>query len=118
MNEKELWNYFLDRQVYLSRPLRRKQVWVKREDFEAVKPYFTKEFNIFHPDRSFRSRGYFLHVQCIEQGEFVLAHRDMANHSRFFPLVVFHFVLDVAPYLLLAWYKRVSFSSLFTPPQR
>lgn len=117
MNEKELWNYFLDRQVSLSKPLNRKQVWVKREDFESVKVYFMDDLNILHPGCSFRSRGYFLHLQCIEQGEYVLVHRDMANHARFFPLIVFHFLLDVLPYMLLAWWKRVSFYSIFTRPQ-
>ncbi|MBY0472922.1 hypothetical protein K2Q00_01380 [Patescibacteria group bacterium] len=117
MNEKQLWSYFLERQVSLSTPLNRKQVWVKREDFEVVKTYFMKDFNILHPNRSFRSHGYFLHIQCVDQGEYVLVHRDMANHARFFPLIVLHFFLDVLPYMVLAWRKRVSFYSIFTKPQ-
>jgi hypothetical protein len=118
MTEKELWNYFLDKQVHLSKPLRRKLVWIKSEDFYMVKSYFIQDFNILHPDRSFRSYGYFWHIHCIEQGEYVQVHRDTGNLAQFFPLGIIHFFFDVVPYVLLAWFKRVSFLSLFTHPHR
>lgn len=118
MNEKELWNYFLDRKVYLSTPLDRKLVWVAQQDFQTVRDYFIKDFNILHPDRSFRSRGYLSHIHVIEQGEYVLVHHDIGNLARFLPLGILHLFFDVIPYVILAGIKRVSFYSFFTPPQR
>jgi hypothetical protein len=118
MTEKELWSYFLDKQVYLSKPLHRTLVWVKTEDFDNVRSLFKKEYNFLHPGRSFRSKGYLLHLHVIEQGEYALIHRDTANVARFFPFAIIHFFFDVLPYVLLAWWKRISFYSIFTPPQR
>ncbi|HVY72850.1 MAG TPA: hypothetical protein VG984_02280 [Candidatus Paceibacterota bacterium] len=118
MREKELWLYFVERQVYSSRPLERTLVWVHRDDFTPVEHHFKKDFNIFHRGRSYRSKGFLMHIHCIDQGEYILAHRDMGNLSRFLPFAVLHFVFDVAPYMALAWIKRVSFQSFFTLPHR
>lgn len=117
MREKDLWEYFLDKQVSLSRPFDRKLVWIAREDFQPVSEYFIKEFNVLHPGRSYRSRGYLTHIHVIQQGEYVLAHHDMGNLARFFPLGVLHLFLDVIPYVVLAQIKGVPFRSIFTRPQ-
>ncbi len=116
MNEKELWNHFLTKQVYIAQPLHHKLVWVKRHDFENVKSSFVEDFNIFHIGRSFRSREYLLHIHCIDQGEYVLVHRDTGNIARFLPLGIIHFFFDVLPYVILALIKRVSFNSFFKLP--
>lgn len=117
MNEKELWNYFLDRSVCTSHTLRHTLVWVKKDDFDSVKDSFTQEFNILHDGPSYRSRGYFLHIHCVVQDDHVLVHRDIANVARFLPLGIIHFFFDVLPYVILARVKRVSFQSFFTMPR-
>lgn len=118
MPQKELWLYFVERQVYSSRPLERTLVWIHKDDFKPVRHHFKKDFNIFHRDRSYRSQNLLVHIHCIDQGEYILAHRDTGNLSRFLPFAVLHFVLDVVPYVVLARIKRVSFHSFFTLPNR
>jgi hypothetical protein len=118
MNQKDLWEYFLERKVHIAQPLERKLIWVPRQDFDAVQHYFIKEINILHPGRSWRSHGLFFHIQVIEQGEYVHVHHDTGNPARFLPLGIIHLFVDVVPYVILARVKRVSFYSLFTPPQR
>lgn len=117
MNEKALWKYFLDNQVSASKPFDRRFVWIEKENFEPVQIYFTKEFNILHPDKSYRSQGYFLHIQAIDQGEYVFVHRDVGNLAKFWPLGIIHLFVDVVPYIILAWVKGVPFRSLFSRPQ-
>jgi hypothetical protein len=36
MNQKELWNYFWERKVQVSKPLDRFFIWVQPEDFKVV----------------------------------------------------------------------------------
>ena len=117
MTEKELWSFFLDKQVHISRPLKRDLVWVSKQDFCVVEHNFTKDFNVLHPGKSFRSRGYLSHIHAIDQGSHVLVHHDMGNLALFPPLAIIHLFLDVIPYVALATYKRVSFYSIFTLPQ-
>ena len=122
MNEKELWNYFLEKQVCVSKTLRHTLIWVEKKDFDAVRDSFVQDFNLIHAGRSYRSRGYLLHLHCVEQGDHVLAHRDIANITRFFPFGFFafgiiHLLFDVLPYVILAFIKRVSFRSFFTLPR-
>ena len=117
MSETELWKYFLDSKVSLSRPFDRNLIWITKEDFEPVKKYFVKEFNIFHRGKSFRSQNYFSHIHVIEQGEYVLVHHDMGNVAKFLPLGIIHLFVDVLPYVVLARVKGVPFLSIFSRPK-
>lgn len=117
MNEKELWHYFWNKKVLHSKPLDRDFLWIKKEDFQPIKSNFSKEYNILQTGDSFRSQGYLRHIHVIDQGEYMLAHRDIGNVARFLPLGLIHFFFDVAPYMAFALVKGVHLKSIFTPPQ-
>ena len=118
MNEKELWDYFWEKKVAHSKPFDRDFVWILKKDFDTVAKYFVKEFNILHPDVSFRSLGYIFHVHAIDQGEYVFAHQDIGNLARFFPLGLLHLIFDVIPYVIWTRVKGISMASVIERPRQ
>lgn len=117
MNERELWNYFVEHALVHTHPFDRDFIWIAQADFQPIKQYFLKEFNPFHAEKSFRSRGYFRHIHILDQGEYIFAHKDIGNFLRFFPLGLFHLMLDFLPYVIIACVKRKSFDAIFARPQ-
>lgn len=114
MTEAELWEYFLKHQVTRSRPFDRDFIWIAKADFPPIQDYFSKEFNLFHSEKSFRSKGLFSHIHILDQGEYIFAHKDIGNLRRFFPLGLLHLFFDVIPYAAFALIQRKSFNELFT----
>lgn len=118
MSDRDIWEYFVERSVSRTRMLARDIVWVTRDDFRAVERHFFKDINIFHPRKSYRSRRLFRHLHAIEQGEYVLVHRDTGNLSLFPPLGVVHLIFDVLPHAFVARRKRVPMRALFSRPEQ
>jgi hypothetical protein len=117
MAEKELWKYFWDKKVCMSKPFDRDFIWLLKEDFQPVQNNFIKEFNVLHPGNSFRSKGYLAHIHVVVQGDYIFVHKDMGNVARFFPLGLIHFVFDVLPYFIFAGIKKVPMRSIFVRPE-
>lgn len=118
MDQSELWNYFWERKVLVSKPLDRVFIWVKKSDFETVKKYFKQEYNLFHPTSSFRSLEFFLHIHAVVEGDLVCIHHDIGNWNRFWPLIIIHFFSDVFFYLIWCWWKGIDVKSLTKPASR
>jgi hypothetical protein len=116
MKESELWNYFWTRRVVESKPLDRYFIWVFRKDFMDVQDQFKKEYNIFHPGKSYRSISYIKHLHAVDEGEYFCIHQDLGNIARFFPLGIIHFFFDVLPYLIFSYWKGIPNKSLTVFP--
>ncbi len=117
MTEKDLWKYLWDKKVARSKPFDRDLIWVSKEDFWQVKQFFFKEYNILHPDTSYRSKGLFRHLHALDEGEEYEIHKDFGNIARFFPLGIFHLFFDVIPYYILKWVKGVPMDKIFERPR-
>jgi hypothetical protein len=118
MKEKELWKYFWDNQVAYAKPFDRDLLWVSKEAFNSVEEHFVKEFNIFQPNGSYRSRrGYLFHIHVIDQDEYVVVHQDVGNVATFLPLGIIHLFFDLIPIVVYARIKKVPMNSFFTRPQ-
>ena len=117
MNEKQLWEYFFDKQISKAKLLDRDLLWVSKEDFEKVQHLFVVEnTNLFHKGESFRSHSYILHIHAVKQGNYVLVHKDIGNMAKFFPLGILHLLFDVIPYSIFSLFKRKSLRTMFTYP--
>lgn len=115
MKEAELWNYFWERKVQVSKPLDRFFIWVKPEDFKTVKSSFRAEYNLFHPHNSYRSLSYFKHIHAVDEGELICIHTDYGNWTKFWPLILIHFFIDVLPYLIYFPLKGINVKDLTKP---
>ena len=115
MNQEQIWQYALDKKIAFSHPFDRDFVWIKKNDFNKIKKHFRKEYNFLHPGKSFRTSAYLKHIHAVEQSEYVFIHFDFGNSTRFWPLVVFHFLADVLPYFLFCLIKRKPLNFYFQP---
>ncbi len=116
MNETELWEYARSKQFYSVHPFDRDFVWLMKEDFDHVRQHFKAEYNIFHPGRSYRSKGLLLHIHAVEHGPYVSFHADCGNVARFFPLGLIHLFVDVLPYKILEHIVRAPVRELYGYP--
>ena len=116
MTNAKLWEYFWNKKIAHTHPLGKDFIWVSKEDFQTVEKYFTKEYNIFYPGISMRSRGYWKHVHAVEQDDCVFVHQDIGNFVRFPLLGIVHFFVDMMPYLIFVCIKRIPLHSLFVRP--
>src|ERR1700749_3498344 len=117
MTKEELWQYCFDRKIAYANRVDTDFIWITNEDFQAIRPYFVKEFNIVHAGQSFRSKHYLSHIHAVEQGDCVFIHHDFGNLALFFPLGIFHFFHDVVPFNILAWTRRIPKKSLYKRPK-
>lgn len=117
MNKEELWQFFWEKKVAHAKPIFKEWIWVARDDFKQMEKYFIREFNLFNPGRSLRSREYFSHIHAVEQDSFVFIHEDHGNIARFFPLGIIHLIFDVIPFFAYMLIKRVSMKNMITCPK-
>ncbi len=89
MNEKQLWKYFIDRQTARTRPFDRDFIWVRKRDFEHVRLWFTRDFNVVHSGKSFRSGGLFLHIHAVDQAPTFLFTKILVTWHGFSPWAYF-----------------------------
>ena len=58
MTTKQLWSYFLSKQVCARRGSGRDFIWVSKADFAVVRTDFKEEINLLHKEKSYRSMAY------------------------------------------------------------
>jgi hypothetical protein len=117
MQEKDLWEYFWNKRAAESKMFSKDMIWVHRKDFEEVKNCFTKEYNLLHPEKSYRSSAYIKHVHAIDEGDYFCIHQDYGNLSKFFLLGIIHFLFDVIPGFVFCYLKGISARSLTLFPK-
>jgi hypothetical protein len=115
MTTSELWDYFWDKKVAISKPLDRYLIWVPTEDFLAIKNQFNAEYNLYHPNKSYRSLGIFRHIHAVDEGEFFCIHKDNGNWTRFAPMIIVHFFADVLLYMIICPLKGIKIADLTKP---
>lgn len=115
MTTRELWIYFWKKKVAYTKPLDRYFIWVKPEDFLTVKNLFKPEYNIFHPKNSYRSSAFFRHIHAVDEGNLICIHHDHGNWTKFYPLIIIHFLIDVLPYFVFAWLRGIKLKDLTRP---
>ena len=115
MKETNLWKYFWDKKVIAVKPLDRHFLWVKTSDFEAVKDSFRKEYNLFHPANSYRTKSFFKHIHAINERELTCIHHDFGNWTKFPPLILVHFFADVLFYVVYCLWKGIKIKDLSKP---
>lgn len=116
MNTQQIWDYLYSNKVAISHPFDRDFIWVTKQKFQEIATYFMKEYNPMHKEKSYRSGAYFKHIHAVEKDQYIFVHFDHGNPRKFPPIVILHFFIDVMPYFIFCFLKRVRFDYYFVPP--
>lgn len=111
---QKLWEDIYLKKIAKTHPFDRDFIWLKKEDFEKFKIYFTEDYNPLHKGKSYRSNNYFKHLHAVEQGHFIFIHFDHGNYKKFFLLLLIHFFIDVIPYFIFCLVKRKKIGYFYT----
>ena len=118
MTENQIWKYTFDRKVDLTHPFDRDLIWIHKKDFKKIAKYFSSEFNLLHQKgKSYRTFSFLRHIHAVEKEDYMFMHFDFGNPSRFLPLALIHFFIDVLPFFAFCLVKRKSPQYFFIPPK-
>ena len=118
MTEKQIWKHAFDRKINLNHPFDRDFLWISKENFKEIQRYFSAEFNLLNPKgKSYRTFSFLRHIHAVEKEDYMFMHFDFGNPSRFLPLAIIHFFIDVLPFFVFCLVKRKPPKYFFIPPK-
>ncbi len=93
----KLSRHSIETKIFFSKDF----ITVPVSDFKKYQTFFTNSYNIMNTSKNYRSKHWFSHIHAVTDGDFVQFHLDKGNYSIFWPLYIFHLLLDVFPFLII-----------------